>query len=113
MKTVLILGMVMSLFGCAKTTSDYYYASLENVDGVKVVSKRKLQLDKLTKNSEIPTEYLIRREGYSLKFLIGDKSYFPHFKISVEGSGNANFTLKPRRNIKVFPKREQFVHPIT
>jgi hypothetical protein len=100
MKTILILGMIMSLFGCAITTSDYYYASLENVDGVKVVSKRKLQLDKLTKNSKIPTEYLIRREEYLLKFLIGDKSYSPHFKVSVKGSGNAKFTLKPRRDIK-------------
>lgn len=91
----------MSLSGCAQTTSDYYYASLQDIDGVKVLSKRKLRLDKLTNNSEIPTDYALHREGYLLKFSIGDKSYSPHFMISVEGAGSASLTLKPRRNFDI------------
>ena len=101
MKRILILGVVMSLFGCAQTTSDYYYVSLEKVAGAEVVNKRKLELKNLKNNSEIPVEYSILRGKYSLHFLIEDKSYYPHFKITVKSSDGSKLSIKPRRDISV------------
>ncbi|MEX1221468.1 MAG: hypothetical protein WEA82_05090 [Idiomarina sp.] len=91
----------MSLIGCVKTTSDYYYASLEGVSGAEVHSRGKVQLENLEGNSEIPTSYVLNRERYILRFLIGDASYYPHFKISVKGRDGNTFYLKPRRDMKV------------
>ena len=90
----------MSLIGCAKTTSYYYYISLERIAGIEVIKRAKLRLENLENNSAIPTEYMLSREGYYLSFLIGDKSYYPHLKIAVSGADN-NLFLMPRRNINV------------
>lgn len=90
----------MSLIGCAQTTSNYYYVSLERVTGIQVVKQAKLKLENLEKNSEIPTEYNLFRDRYTLSFLIGDKSYYPHLKIAVNGVDSDLF-LKPRRDMKV------------
>lgn len=98
MKKIAYLVAVMSLFGCAQTTSDYYYASLEDVSGVEITSVGKVRLEKLKGNSEIPTSYALRRENYSLQFFVGDESYYPHFKISIESVSGEILSLKPRRN---------------
>ena len=101
MKKIIYLVAVMSLFGCAQTTSDYYYASLEGISDVEITSVGKVSLENLKGNSEIPTSYALKREGYNLRFLIGDKSYFSHFKIIVESPSGTRLSLKPRRNKEV------------
>lgn len=90
----------MSIFGCAQTTSNYYYVSLERVADIKVVNRAKVKLDNLEKNSDIPTEYILPRDRYSLSFFIGDKSYYPHVKIVVNGVDRV-FFINPRRDVDV------------
>lgn len=94
------LGMIMAFIGCSQTSFNYYYVSLERAVGIEVVNCAKIELRNLEKNSEIPTEYALSRESYSLNFLIGNKSYYPHFKIAVSGVDD-NLFLKPRRDIDI------------
>ena len=96
--------MILSLLGCAQNTSKYYYVSLEGVDGIEVLKKSKVELKKLDKNSEIATEYLLSRDGYKLKFLIGNQSYYPHLNISVSDL-NSSLSLKARRDYNVVSKK--------
>jgi hypothetical protein len=104
MNKLLWLGIIMSLMGCTQTTFKYYYVSLERVDGVEVVKQARLKLENLEKNSEIPTEYVLSRDRYTLKFLIGAKSYSPHLNISVNGF-DKTLTLKHRRDMKVVSEK--------
>lgn len=101
MNRMLFLGIVMSLVGCAQTTSKYYYVSLESVEDVEILARAKLKLENLEKNSKIPTEYRFSRNKYSLTFLIGDKSYFPHLKIFVSGANGNSLALKPKRDVGI------------
>lgn len=104
MKKIICLASVMSLFGCAQTTSDYYYASLEGISDIEITSVGKVRLENLKGNTEIPTSYSLKREGYNLRFFIGDNSYYPHFKIVVESSSSASLSLNPRRNKETVSK---------
>lgn len=100
MKKIFFMGIVMGLLGCVQTTSNYYYVSLERVADIEVVKHAKLRLKNLEKNTEIPTEHVLIREGYSLRFLIDDKSYSPHLKITAIGVDD-NLFLNPKRDINV------------
>lgn len=104
MKRVLVLVFIMSLLGCFYRTYDYYYASLENLDDARVITRKKLSVKDLTGNSIIPIEYTMDRQEYSLNFLIGDKIRRAHFKISVHGSGDTELGMKPKIDMTLSSK---------
>ena len=101
MYRIILLGVIILLSGCAYTTSNYYYVSLERADGISVAARAKLQLKNLENNTEIPVKYVAIRNGYELTFLIGDKSYYPHMHISVSAVEGGDLMFKPRRDTRV------------
>jgi hypothetical protein len=101
MKNFFFLVSILNLSGCAQVVSDYYYASLEAIPDIKIVSVGKVHLKNLEGNSEIPTGYELERAGYKLRFLVKSTSYYPHFQISVEGSNAADLVLRPNNDYRV------------
>jgi len=77
---------------------NYYYISLEKVDGVRLLESRKINLKNLKKNNAIPAKYVVERDSYQLLIEITDYSYSPHVRITLVGN---EYTLTPKRNLNV------------
>lgn len=101
MNRIILIFMLMNPLSCAQITSDFYYVSLENYSDAQIGSRAKIQLKNLIKNSEIPKQYTLHREAYVLDLSIGDNSYRPHLKITVNGLRGQDLRLVPRRNINI------------
>lgn len=86
---------------CAKVERDYFYISLEQSPGIKVVDRRMLVLKDLQHDGVVPTDYVAERGAYILQLRILDVSYFPHMEISVSGADHGAYEIRPRVDISV------------
>lgn len=78
------LAVLLSPVGCA--FSRYLYISLEGQPGVEVEAYTTPNLEHLYSSSQMPTKYLVEREGYRLSFTTIMDSYLPEIRLAVYGA---------------------------
>lgn len=98
---LLIYLLIISVSGCSYKSYDYYFISLNMIDGMEIIERRKIQLEHLKNNTIIPTRYFLSKDNYALDFYIGNDSYLPHLLIRLESSIYEDLTLEPVRDINI------------
>jgi len=98
-RIIIALILLTVLASCARYF-EYHYISLEEITGIEITEIGKSSYPDLRGDKPFPKEYLLNRDGYSIKFRILETASSPHFQISAQGSTTKELGLEPQERIQ-------------
>ena len=91
---VIILTALIFSVGCFYIKSDYKYISLEQLDGIQIISHGKSELSGLKSDNEMPVRYELARKNYVLIFELDKKNYWPSIFVSAKSLSNVGLIIE-------------------
>ncbi len=91
---VIILTTLIFCVGCFYIKFDYKYISLEQLDGIQIISHGKSELSGLILDNEMPVRYELARKNYVLIFELDKKNYWPSIFVSAKSLSNVGLIIE-------------------
>ena len=93
-RIVIIFTALLFSVGCVPKFFEYKYISLEQLEGVQVISHGKSEISHLLSDNEMPVRYELARESYILVFELDKKYYWPSIFVGSKSLSNVGLIIE-------------------
>ncbi len=93
-RTVIICTILLFSVGCMSKSFDYKYISLEQLEGIEIVSHGKSELSRLKSDDDMPTRYKLSRKNYILIFELDKKNHWPSILVSSKSLSGVGLVIE-------------------
>lgn len=93
-RIVIIFTTLLFSVGCMSKSFDYKYISLEQFEGIQVISHGRSELSRLKSDNEMPIRYELARENYVLIFELDKKNHWPSVFVSSVSLSNVGLIIE-------------------
>ena len=91
---VIIFTTLIFSVGCICKKFDYKYISLEQLNGIQIISHGKPEIPHLKSDNEMPVRYELAREKYVLIFELDKMNHWPSIFVSAKSMSNVGHIIE-------------------